>query len=87
MFLVLISVFWCGLAGAQSDRKPMIQYIGTATMSDDGTIALKLVMTGGGRPADALLTYKTDSPDYQEILHHLGGMKPGETKPVTPWPD
>jgi hypothetical protein len=65
----------------------MVQYIGTATMSDDGTIALKLVMTGDGTPADALLTYKTDSPDYQEILHHLGGMKPDETKPVTPGPD
>jgi len=61
--------------------------IGSATMDPDGTIRLQLRATGPG-PAvgDAVLTYKKSDARYQEILAHLGGLKPGETKPVRPFP-
>jgi hypothetical protein len=35
----------------------------------------------------ALLTYPPSHPQYREILEHVGGLKPGETKPCPPFPD
>ena len=62
--------------------------IGTATMDKDGTVRLQLRATGaGGLVGDALLVYPRDHKDYRMILDHLGGLKPGERKPVPPFPD
>jgi hypothetical protein len=62
--------------------------IGSATMRDDGTIELVLRAEGpGGLVGDALLVYPVGHRQYREILEHLGGLAPGETKPVPPWPD
>ena len=62
--------------------------IGEATMAPDGTIALQLRAEGPGNlEGDALLTYKPGDPDYAKVLAHLGGLKPGESKPVPPWPE
>jgi hypothetical protein len=36
---------------------------------------------------DGVLTYPPSDSHYAEILQHLGGMNPGETKSVRPWPD
>jgi hypothetical protein len=68
---------------AQSAHK--VQSIGMASMSDDGTVTLRLTMTSDGRPADAVITYKVGHPRYEEVLRHLGGLKPGQVKPVPPW--
>jgi len=62
--------------------------IGVATMLDDGTLQLMLRAEGeGGMVGDALIRYPPTHDQYQEVLKHLGGMKPGESKPVPPWPD
>jgi hypothetical protein len=62
--------------------------IGSAKMKDDGTLVLMLRAEGaGGLVGDALITYKPDDPKYKKTLEHLGGLKPGEEKPVPPWPD
>jgi hypothetical protein len=62
--------------------------IGTATMTADGTIVLSLRAEGPGRMiGDGQLRYPKNHPDYQKILAHLGGLEPGESKPVAPWPD
>lgn len=62
--------------------------IGSATMSEDRVIRLQLRAEGaGGALGDALLVYAPDDPNYEEVLAHLGGLAPGETKPVPPWPD
>jgi hypothetical protein len=62
--------------------------IGVATMAADGTIELRLRATGsGGMVGEGFLTYAPSDPQYAEILRHLDGMKPGETKSVPPWPD
>jgi hypothetical protein len=62
--------------------------IGTATMKPDGTILLQLRAEGpGGIRGDALCIYPPTHPSYGEILKHLGGLVPGESKPVPPWPD
>ncbi len=63
--------------------------IGTATMQADGTIVLQLRAEDGapaGTVGDAQLLYPPSHPKYQETLKHLNGLKPGESKPVPPWP-
>lgn len=62
--------------------------IGAATMRPDGAIEMQLRAEGsGGTIGDALFVYPPDHPQYGEIIAHLGGLRPGETKPVPPWPD
>ena len=61
--------------------------IGSATMDADGTIVLQLRAEGPDAVGDALLRYAKDHPEYAKVLQHLGGLKPGESKPVPPWPD
>ena len=60
--------------------------IGEATMEQDGTIVLTLRAEGpGAARGDAQFRYPPSHPEYREILAHLGGLKPGERKPVPPW--
>jgi len=62
--------------------------IGSATMQADGTIVMQLRAEGPGPMiGDAQFVYPPDHPEYQSILEHLGGLAPGESKPVPPWPD
>lgn len=60
--------------------------IGTCIMQEDGTLVLRLQATGeGGLIGQGTLEYKTDHPNYTEILDHVGPIQPGQTKPVAPW--
>lgn len=62
--------------------------IGSASMKADGTLVLTLRATGDdGTLGDAQLTYAPTHERYAAVLEHLGGMKPGESKQVPPWPD
>ena len=63
------------------------QSIGTATMQQDRTIVLDLVASGPGLLGDGRLTYSPSDPNYDAILRHLGGLRPGEVKQVQPWDD
>ncbi len=64
------------------------EYIGTATMSADGTITLRLTATlPDGSVGEGVLEYAPGDPDYQMILDHIGGIEPGEEKPVRPFPE
>ncbi|HEY3446778.1 MAG TPA: hypothetical protein VGK67_10465 [Myxococcales bacterium] len=55
-------------------------------MLADGTLVLDLKAEGpGGTVGDSRLVYPKDHPHYRQVLQHLGGMKPGEVKPVPPW--
>jgi len=61
--------------------------IGVAWLDEDGTISLRLRAVGPGVIGETLLQYRPNHAEYEEILTHLGGLKPGETKRVPPWPD
>lgn len=62
--------------------------IGSAKMTQDGTIILDLRPEGpGGMIGDARLVYPRGHQQYDEIVKHLGGLWPGESKPVPPWPE
>ena len=54
-------------------------------MLDDGTLSLHLRLTSDGKPIDDTLTYKTSDRAYDDILRHLGGLRPGDTKQFRPW--
>jgi hypothetical protein len=56
-------------------------------MNHDGTIILRLrAETDDGASGEALFTYSPTDKDYASILEHIGGLQPGVTKPVPPWP-
>jgi hypothetical protein len=53
--------------------------IGTALMSADGTMTL----SAPGRQGVA--AYRRGDPQYVRILSHVGGLQPGQKKPVPPF--
>ena len=61
-----------------------LKTIGQAAMRDDGTIVMDLRMEDEktGAVGDLRLFYKPGEAEYQNILNRLGGLKPGEIKPV-----
>lgn len=70
-----------------SDARPSMPYTGTATMQDDGSLTLHLRLTSTGKEIDDTLTYKTTDRGYDDVLRHLGGLEPGNTKDFRPWKD
>ena len=56
--------------------------IGTAKMLADGTLVLTLRAETGSAVGHAEFQYAKDDPEYARILKHIGGIKPGEGKPV-----
>lgn len=60
--------------------------IGMAEMAADGTITLTLRATGAGMVGDGQLVYPPSHPQYAAILKHVGPIRPGEQKPVAPFP-
>lgn len=60
--------------------------IGDATMDKSETIRIRLRRMGGMN-ADGMVSYKKGSEHYDNVLRHIGGMKPGDVKLVAPWPD
>jgi hypothetical protein len=58
--------------------------IGQATMQADGTIVMDLRMEdrASGAVGDGRFTIKPGDANYASTIEHLGGLKPGETKPV-----
>jgi hypothetical protein len=86
----VMTVFMAGTLDAQQRSKPdEVPTIGVARMRPDGTIELQLRATSppGGPVGHRLFEFPPDHPRYQEVLRHLGGLKPGEVKSVPPWPD
>lgn len=63
--------------------------IGVASMETTGDVVLQLraSLDGGDNFGEGYFRYAYGSPEYDSILRHLGGLKPGESKPVPPWPD
>ena len=89
-FLVAASLGSTALAQFKKDAPipcEQVASIGTAQMSADGTITLRLRSLWPEPIAEGELTYAPDDPQYEDIKKHLGGIVPGEIKPVRPWCD
>ena len=65
-------------ANLQSDCRG-VGTIGTATMAADGTMTLNLHSPDGRA---LVLAYPRSDTNYARMLSHIGGMQPGERKPV-----
>ena len=65
----------------QSDCRGSGPAIGTALMSADGTITLTISTPG----QQGALAYRRGDPQYQRMLSHIGGIQPGQKKPVPPF--
>lgn len=72
---------------AHPEEAQEVEYIGTAKMLADGSIELRLYTTSDGKDAHMFQTLHKGDKLYAEVLSHVGGLKPGETKAVAPWPD
>jgi hypothetical protein len=89
---ILALLFAAGFAGAATadDRKneppcESVASIGVAHMTADGVITLRVRSLPPGPIGEGVLRYPPDHPQYGEIKDHLGGIAPGEYKPVRPW--
>jgi hypothetical protein len=85
-----LAINFVGIAvGADGSGQPIpcedIDSVGRAKMSADGIIKLELRSLWPDPIAESQLVYPPDDPQYEEIKHHLGGIKPGESKSVPPW--
>jgi hypothetical protein len=76
-------------AAPDSSSQPIpcddIDSVGRAKMSADGIITLQLRSLWPNPIAESQLVYPPGDPQYEEIKHHLGGLRPRESKPVPPW--
>ena len=62
--------------------------VGTATMTADKTLVLRLrSQDGTGAIVEGLFSYAPGDPDYLVVLRHVGPLAPGETVPVRPFAD
>jgi len=60
--------------------------IGIAFMKPDHTIVLSVrADDGAGTVGHATIVYAPDDAHYRDVLTHLGGISPGESKSVRPW--
>jgi len=62
-----------------------VKSIGVATMTADGAITLRIRSLPPGPIAEGTLTYRPGEAKYDEVKSHIGGIAPGESKPVPPW--
>jgi hypothetical protein len=58
--------------------------IGTATMAENGEIVLELRAELEDGLGEALFRYAPGTPEHADVLQRLGGLMPGESKPVFP---
>ncbi len=62
--------------------------VGIATMDPDGTLRLRLrTETAAGMVGEMLQLVPPDDPRHAATLAHLGGMVPGRSKPIPPFPE
>ena len=74
------------LAGPALSQPAMPSSIGVASMAEDRVITLRLRAEDHGMVGEGSLTYRPGDAQYEDVIRHLGGLKPGESKPVPPWP-
>ena len=62
--------------------------IGIATMNEDRTVVLRLrAVSEDNAVGEACFSYSPMDENYESIISHIGGINPGESKPVPPWPE
>ena len=84
LLLALLAVAGCAsVKSTESLEAPT--YLGIAEMRPDESIVLTMYIDGNGRDAQQVVEYKPTDKYYELVIKHVGGLKPGEQKPVGPW--
>jgi len=89
----IVSIMLCAASNCpaqqlrSSDARPSMPYAGTAVMQDDGTLTLHLRLTSDGKAVNDTIVYKVGDRAYDNVLRHLGGMGPSDTRQFSPWKD
>lgn len=74
-----------GLSLDDLDEPP--ESVGSASMLADGTLELRFrTETADGAIGEALTIVRPGEPHYASIVKHLGGIQPGQGKPIPPFP-
>jgi hypothetical protein len=77
-----------GIAAADADSMPIpcedIDSVGMAKMSADGVIALRIHSLWYQPVGEHYFVYAPGDRQYDAIKRHLGGIAPGQSKPVPP---
>ncbi|MCW6512197.1 hypothetical protein [Lichenifustis flavocetrariae] len=84
----ILAVLVVAVCAASADARATEASIGTAQMASDGTLTFFLIARDPARgiTGHGFFTYKRGDPKYGEMLRHVGGLRPGQTKSVPPWP-
>lgn len=70
------------------DLPPADDSVGSAEMDKDGTLRLMLrTETADGMIGEMTMTVPRGDPRHAGFVAHLGGMKPGDAKPIPPFPE
>src|ERR1700733_9087927 len=76
------------MAVAGSSNLPIpceaVDSVGTAKMSADGTITLRVHSLWPQPVVESELVYAPGNSQYDAIKRHLGGLSPAQSKPVPP---
>jgi hypothetical protein len=87
--VVLVAASFATLCRAQSNTGlpipcEAVDEVGSATMASDGAITLHLWKLSADSVPARELHYAPGDPRYGDIKRHLGGIAPGQTRPVPP---
>lgn len=64
------------------------EIIGSASMDAERMITVMLrAEDGHGMVGDAAFFLNPSHKDYQKTIQHVGGLKPGQSKPYPAWPE
>jgi hypothetical protein len=71
----------------QPPEKKPADDVGSAYMEADGTLEMRLrTETDDGTIGEAYLVIAPADPRYAAMVKHLDGIKPGEGRPIKPFP-
>jgi hypothetical protein len=89
LFSIIIALVTISGCPKHEEEMKDQQSIGVAEMTSDGVIKVFLRAEEPDNPntvGDAYFEYPPGHPRYDAIRKHLGGINPGETKQIPPWP-
>lgn len=75
------NVWYDRAGGIYNNVIPKTTIVGTARMEADGTIRAPIESPGPTHAA-SIIILKPGDKDYDMFIKHVGGLKPGESKPV-----
>lgn len=87
VLLVIIGLTACSSTSAPTPGETA-GTIGIASMPADRMITVILrAQNGKSSVGNAAFFMNPDHKDYQKTIQHVGGLKPGQSKPYPAWPE